>query len=76
MLEGSSAPVAGSVFVITPEAGDAKGMTDSATAMLLLRLPANPKIPFSPLSVVKFDELKLQAGRVAVAPPRLHAGPL
>jgi hypothetical protein len=52
MLEGSSAPVVGSVLVITPEAGDAKGMTDSATAMLPLRLAANPKIPGS---VEKYD---------------------
>jgi hypothetical protein len=53
MLEGSSAPVVGSVLVITPEAGDAKGMTDSATAMLPLRLAANLKISGS---VAKFDE--------------------
>jgi hypothetical protein len=30
----SSAPVAGSIFVITPDAGDARGMTESAVAML------------------------------------------
>src|SRR5947207_15589145 len=37
LLTGNSAPVVGSVLTITPEAGDDKGMIESAVAMLAFR---------------------------------------
>ena len=59
LLAGSSAPVVGSVFVITPEAGDASGITDSAVAMLPSRLPANPRVPLVPVCAAKLPGLKV-----------------
>lgn len=46
LLAGNSAPVVGSVFVITPEAGEARGNTDNAVAIPPSRLPANPNVEF------------------------------
>src|SRR5579862_3139611 len=43
LLAGNSAPVAGSNFMITPEAGEATGITDSAVATLESRAPAKSK---------------------------------